>query len=661
MNVGRALSRTAVALGCCLWAAPVVAQTALGASTSASSNVLNHFSYDDKHHVSLQVYELNSTIMGRFIGADGTVLGTSFVVAPWVSGSAFAGAPKVAYSRGSSADVFMVIYVADKGANGLLGQLVQYTGQGPSAGGLVGGTIIVTKFASANQKPDDIVFNPVNNQFLAVWEELLGDGYEVIARAYNPDGTAVGSGAINVSNVSGSQGLSQVAYDWNRNRYFVSWQGEAFNNGPLGIFGKVLDGTGQPITQQIPIYAGAAFEPACIYLPERDGFLVPYTGFKPDRFVGARFVPSNYSGTLPDASFTALDTAGGDGYATGDYDWVSRKVFLGAMSDTSGRFIRGTVLDANGSPLVPPFVANSVPSAPNGAGLFYPTIRAAENGRFGLSYDVDYGKAAYERYEFTAAQTPGPHFGGGTVQPPQGGVIVSLDTPTVNATITPPFGVGGWSADTRSQVDNGIGTLHVWAIPTAGANGGQAVFVGSLNTDVDRSDVEALYGGLHKKSGFGVTMSNLPPGQYLLVFYPYSSVTNQFEYANVLTRVVNVNGSALTQIATPTWGQVFGAGGVGMQVTGYAVDLNSQSGTGIDAVHVWVVDAATNGTTFLGGATLGLANAQSAVFGANFANGGFSLTNGVAMTPGLKYVLVYSHSVGAGAFNLARIVGVFVQ
>jgi hypothetical protein len=201
----------------------------------------------------------------------------------------------------------------------------------------------------------------------------------------------------------------------------------------------------------------------------------------------------------------------------------------------------------------------------------------------------------------------------------------------------------------------------VWAVPTAGANGGQAVFVGALTPDIDRSDIEQLYGSLHKKSGFGVLMSNLPPGQYTLVFYPQSSFTGEFDYAKVITRLVNVNGSALTQIATPTWNQQFGNGGVGMNMNGYAVDLSSQSGTGIDAVHVWTVDVLTGTPTFLGSATLGLFNAQSAAFGANFQNGGFSLTNNVPLSSGFKYVIVYSHTQGAASFNIGRLVGVFVQ
>jgi hypothetical protein len=236
-----------------------------------------------------------------------------------------------------------------------------------------------------------------------------------------------------------------------------------------------------------------------------------------------------------------------------------------------------------------------------------------------------------------------------------------VDTPTVNSTLTPPFGVGGWAVDTRSNVDNGIGTIHVWAVPTAGANGGQAVFVGSLTMDIDRSDVEQLFGAMHKKSGFGVIMSNLPPGLYQLVFYPQSSVTGQFDYSKVITRNVSVVGSAVTQIDAPTWGQTFQNHGIGMSINGYAIDLSSATGTGVDAVHVYAVDANTGTPTFLGAATIGLNNGVAAGYGSRFASGGFSLTNNTDIGTGLKYIVVYSHSVGAAQFNIARLVGVFVQ
>jgi hypothetical protein len=80
-------------------------------------SVLSSAAYDNKHHLYLQVWEQpsggGSTVMGRFVSADGTPLGDVFDVGTLRSG--YATTPRVAYSRGTADDSFLVAYFSDYG------------------------------------------------------------------------------------------------------------------------------------------------------------------------------------------------------------------------------------------------------------------------------------------------------------------------------------------------------------------------------------------------------------------------------------------------------------------------------------------------------------------------------------------------------------------
>ena len=75
----------------------------LGVTTFAPAfqGVLSGTAYDDKHNVYLHVYEASRQVLGRFIDANGNLLGAAFTVGTYRS--TFAGRPKVAYSETTQA------------------------------------------------------------------------------------------------------------------------------------------------------------------------------------------------------------------------------------------------------------------------------------------------------------------------------------------------------------------------------------------------------------------------------------------------------------------------------------------------------------------------------------------------------------------------------
>ena len=107
------------------------------------------------------------------------------------------------------------------------------------------------------------------------------------------------------------------------------------------------------------------------------------------------------------------------------------------------------------------------------------------------------------------------------------GPQVVIDLPARNAAspLAQPFTVAGWAVDLDAYTGTGIGTLHVWAYP---AGGGNPIFVGATAYGGERPDVAALLGDQFLKSGYGLRVRGLPPGQYMLAVFGYSLVRNAF-------------------------------------------------------------------------------------------------------------------------------------
>jgi len=94
-------------------------------------------------------------------------------------------------------------------------------------------------------------------------------------------------------------------------------------------------------------------------------------------------------------------------------------------------------------------------------------------------------------------------------------------------------------------------------------------------------------------------------------------------------------------------------------VSGWAIDKNSMSGTGIDAIHVYATR--TGGSSqFLGAATYGLARTDVGnAFGAAFTPSGFALD--VTLTTGTYQIVAYGHSTVTGGFTVASMANVTVS
>lgn len=233
-------------------------------------------------------------------------------------------------------------------------------------------------------------------------------------------------------------------------------------------------------------------------------------------------------------------------------------------------------------------------------------------------------------------------------------VGLSVDTPIPEEHVNWNFLVAGWAADCSAQSGPGVGSVKIRAFRE-----GQAAPV----TDVishyffDRGDLAVLCGESFRYSGFAEMLS-LQPGRHRIEVSSYEpggaflEMTNRF--VTVVASEQRMSIDIPLQNATTTQPFVVG---------GWAIDLHSPSGTGVDAVHVHAYPNPGSGqpAIFLGEAIYGVARQDVAdLYGAAKLHSGYNfVVSGLA--PGTYLIAVFPRSTVTGAFGLASTVTVTVQ
>jgi hypothetical protein len=87
-------------------------------------------------------------------------------------------------------------------------------------------------------------------------------------------------------------------------------------------------------------------------------------------------------------------------------------------------------------------------------------------------------------------------------------------------------------------------------------------------------------------------------------------------------------------------------------VAGWAIDLNSSAGSGVDAVHVHAFRVGGGTPIFLGAASVMPRADVGSAYGSRFTNGGFTLS--APLPPGTYDVAAYAHSTVTGTFTAVR-------
>ena len=110
------------------------------------------------------------------------------------------------------------------------------------------------------------------------------------------------------------------------------------------------------------------------------------------------------------------------------------------------------------------------------------------------------------------------------------------DIPAMNQTLSQNITVAGWAVDAGGSIGTGVDAVHVYGYPVAG---GAPILVGVAVYGVARGDVAGAFGNPRfTPSGFYL-QGTLPPGEYNLVVFAHSTITNTFNNVQVIrVRVV---------------------------------------------------------------------------------------------------------------------------
>jgi hypothetical protein len=249
-----------------------------------------------------------------------------------------------------------------------------------------------------------------------------------------------------------------------------------------------------------------------------------------------------------------------------------------------------------------------------------------------------------------------------TSAPPSQSVLM-VDRPGSGSVLPSDLFLSGWSIDLASTSGTGVDAVHVYAYPNPGS-GAAPVFLGVASYGGSRPDVGAAYGARYANSGFSLPVVGLAPGVYDLGFYGRSTVTGTFNVFQ--TRRVTIS------LAPPVTG---GAAAIGLpalnaqvrtwlSIGGWAIDLRSTSGPGMDVVQVWAYPNPGSGQqpVFLGNAQYGIVRQDVAnAFGNNrYRNSGFYM-DVMSMPAGIWDIVVMPRRAATQSYEVIRVTRITVD
>jgi N-acetylneuraminic acid mutarotase len=242
-----------------------------------------------------------------------------------------------------------------------------------------------------------------------------------------------------------------------------------------------------------------------------------------------------------------------------------------------------------------------------------------------------------------------------TVLPP---TTLSLDLPSSNTVISASstFTVGGWALNRGATTGTGVDAVHVYA---ATANG-PAIFLGAAAYGGARPDLGAVFGSQFTNSGFTLTAGPLAAGTYTIVAFAHNALTGAFDATARATITVRAPVSTpAIAIDTPTANQTVTSA---FEVGGWALDAGAPTGTGVDAVALYVFpnDGAAPGV-YIGQGSYGWTRADvGTVFGTRFTKSGYHFTI-TGLGPGHYLVAVIAHSTVTACYSIVDTVHVTVS
>lgn len=333
-----------------------------------------------------------SSIKAQIYAADGTQVGTEFLINSQTTGSQ--AAPTI---TGLSSGGFVVTWQDQNSTSGDIKAQVYDANGTPS-----GAELLVNTVTSGNQNTPTIT-SLANGGFVVAWtNQTASSGGDIKAQVYDATGAKVGSEFLANSTSIYDQERASVA-TLNNGDFVVTWND--FRSGNWEVRGQVFHPTAAGASK-----VGAEFVVDTAFYNSRmtaavtgltnGNFVVSYedtsgeiksqvfsaTGTK----IGAAFVVNtNTSGNQGFPSITALTNGG----------FVMTWSDEGSPSDGSSSSIKAQVYDANGAKIGGEYLVNSQP----GSNQYYPTTAALANGGFVITWqDFSHALGDTSAYGITA-------------------------------------------------------------------------------------------------------------------------------------------------------------------------------------------------------------------------------------------------------------------
>ena len=218
-------------------------------------------------------------------------------------------------------------------------------------------------------------------------------------------------------------------------------------------------------------------------------------------------------------------------------------------------------------------------------------------------------------------------------------VALHLDWPQPGVTLGGELDLSGWAADPQSASGTGISRISVWL--DGAMNQGR--LLGEIASFQPRPDIAALLGQRFLNSGYRLRWNSaaVSNGAHTLYVYAQSGCG----WSSALTRSFNVQNTQCQVASVLDWPQPGITLGGEFDITGWALDQLSRSGTGIDQVSLWL-DGAMNQGIHLGDLTTFQPRPDlEAVLGPSYRNCGYSLRwNSAAVSNGSHTLYIYARS-----------------
>jgi len=570
-----------------------------------------------------------------------------------------------------------------------------------------------------------VAFSPdVNNGaggYLVTWHESVGPVAVVVGRLVSWDGALL-TAPFTIATEAGLPGTganwtmgAAVAYSTGSREFLVAWMGGYFTTQDIR-FNRVSI-AGAVLQAPVAITSGADWErdPAVAYSPHDNEFYIVYAGYRDALgygYVAGQRVRAGTGALVPSASgefiqsLATLVPAVAYSFSTRHYvvSWYNRTSGSAALygisiqastggaasgvrlmsgfyfaydandldyNPASGDFLLVThgagaqtwedaavSIRADGTPYDNGFILTQThevrplrPDPARSEGNFNPRIAAATTtGRY-LTVTSSNFAAIHGQFATSTAGgpvTPPPP------PPPLSNPLMNLDVPGNGTSVSGTFAVAGWAVDLASRMGSGVSAIHVWALPTSGAN---PIFLGAAGT-VYRPDIGAWLGQEFRFAGFGLS-ATLPPGTYDIRASALSAIAGTFNN-HAIARITVVAPLSIPGmwVDLPAQNQTVSQN---IAIAGWAVDLGSSSGTGVDAIHVWAYPVGGGNPLFVGVGTLGHFRPDVAAFYGHprFGAAGYFLQGN--LPPGWYYLVVFAHSTVTGTFNQSAVVVITVR